>query len=64
VLEVWGQHNSFVTGFPRELNSEVPGIKGHEREIEVLGGEVLGGKRIEAVDCVAESPCIAYMLPG
>jgi len=64
VLQIWGQNHSFVTGFTGKLNSKIPGIEGHEGEVEVLRDKVLRGKRIEAVDRITESSCIADMLPG
>ena len=64
VLEVWWQYNCFVASFTGKLNSEVPGIEGNEGEVEVLGGQMFGCKCIKSVDCIAEGPCIANMLPS
>jgi hypothetical protein len=64
VLEIWRQDYSFVASFAGKLNSEIPRIESYKGEVEVLRDEVFRGKRIEAVDCVAESSCIAYMLPS
>ncbi len=63
VLEVRRQNNGFVTSFTGKLHSEVPRIECNEGEIEVLGCQVFGGKRIEAVDCVAEGSRIANVFP-
>lgn len=38
VLQVWWEHNRFVTSFPRELYAKVPGIESDEGEVEVLRG--------------------------
>lgn len=64
VLEVWWEDNSLVAGLARELNTEVPAVEGDEGEVEVLRGQVLVGKRIEASDGIAESACIADVLPS
>ena len=64
VLEVWWEDNSFVAGLARKLNTEVPAVEGDEGELEVLRGQVLVGKRIEAGDSIAESARIADVLPS
>jgi hypothetical protein len=63
VLEVRWEDDSFIASFTGKLNSEVPGVKGHEGEVEALRDKVFGGKCIEAVDCVPEGTCIADMFP-
>jgi hypothetical protein len=64
VLEIWRQNNGLVASLARKLNTEIPRVKRDEREIQVLGGQMFGGKSIEAADGIAESACIADMLPG
>ena len=64
VLKVWWQHNGFIASFTGQLNSEIPRVKGNKGEVEVLSGQMFLCKRIEAVDCIAESPCIADMFPS
>ena len=64
MLQIWRQDHSFITSFAGKLNSEVPGIEGDKGKVEVLRDEVFRGKRIKAVDCIAESSCIADVLPG
>jgi len=64
VLEIWRQNNGLVASLARKLNTEIPGVKRDEGEIQVLGGQMFGSKCIEAADGVAESACIADVLPG
>ncbi len=63
VLEVRRQNHSFVSGFPGQLNPQIPGIERDEDEIQILGCEVLGGEGIEAIDCVPESASVSNVLP-
>jgi hypothetical protein len=64
VLQVWGENDGLVAGFAGELDSKIPGIEGHKREVEILRYQMLRSKCIEAVDCVPKSACIANMFPG
>lgn len=64
VLQIGGQHNGFVAGLSRKLNTKVPSVKGDKNEVEILGGQVLGGKRIESRDSVSKGTCISNMLPS
>lgn len=64
VLEICRQHDSFVTGLPRKLNAQVPGIESHKGEFGVLVYQVLLSKRIKAVDRITECPSCANMFPG
>lgn len=64
VLQVWWEDDSLVAGLARKLNTEVPAVEGDEGEVEVLGCQVLVSKRIKPGDGIAESACIANVLPG
>lgn len=64
MLKVRWEHNSFVTGFTRQLHTQVPGVEGYKSEFEVLRQDVLLCKRREALDCVTERPGVADLVPG
>jgi hypothetical protein len=64
VLEIGRKNNGLVAGFPRKLDSEVPGVEGDEDKVEVLRGQVLRGKRIESVDSISKGTSVTYVLPG
>lgn len=63
MLQVRRQHNCLVSGFSGELNSEVPSIQSNEDEVEVLGRQVLGSKRVESSDGIPKSTGIPNMFP-
>jgi len=63
VLEVRWQHNSFITSFTRKLDTKIPGIERNERKVEVLRGQMFGGKGVEAVDGISESARVSDMFP-
>lgn len=63
VLQVRGKHDGLVAGLAGKLDAEVPGIEGDEDEIEVLGRQVLRGKRVKSGDGVSEGAGISDMLP-
>ena len=64
MLQVRGQDNSFVASLSWQLNPEVPGIEGDEHEVEVLGGQILGSERVEAVDSISKGTSVPNMLPS
>lgn len=64
VLEVGREHDSLVTSLTRKLDAQVPGVEGDEGEVEVLRGQVLCSKGIEAVDGIPEGARITNVLPG
>jgi len=53
-LKVWWQDYSLVSCFSRELDTQIPGVKGDESEFEVLGNEVFVDKGVQTSDGVAE----------
>lgn len=63
VLQIRRQHDCLVAGFSRELNSEVPSIQSNEDEVEILGRQVLGGKRVESGNGIPKSTGISNMFP-
>lgn len=63
VLQVRRQNDGLVSSLTGQLYAEIPGVEGHERELEILGDEVFLGEGIKPVDGIAEGPCIANMLP-
>lgn len=64
VLEVWWKDNGLIASLTWKLNTEIPRIERDEREIEVLGGQILVGECIETGNGISESACIADVLPG
>lgn len=64
VLQVRRQDDGLVSSLTGQLHPEIPGVEGHERELEILGDEMLLGEGIKPVDGITEGPCIANMLPG
>jgi hypothetical protein len=64
VLEVWRENDGLVSGLTRQLDTEVPRVEGDEGEIEVLGGQMLRGEGVEAVDGITEGTGIANVFPG
>ena len=64
VLEVWWENHGLVASLAWKLNAEIPAVEGDEGEVEVLRGQVLVGKRVEAGNGISKSACIADMLPG
>lgn len=64
VLEVRRQDYGFVTSLAWQLDAKVPRIQSDEDEVEVLGCEVLVGKRIESRDGVSKGTRVSYVLPG
>lgn len=63
VLQIGRQHDGLVAGFARELNSEVPGVKGDEDEVEVFRSQILGSKRVEAGDGIPKGTSVSDMFP-
>lgn len=63
VLEVRWENYGFVTSLTRKLNTEIPRVKRHEGEFQVIRQQVLLSKGIEAVDSIAECAGVADMLP-
>lgn len=64
MLEIWGKDYCLVSSLSWKLNSEVPTVESHEREIEVLGNQVLGSKGIKPIDGISESTGISDVFPG
>jgi hypothetical protein len=46
------------------LYTKIPGVEGHERELQVLGDEVFLSKGIEAIDGIPESSSVADIFPS
>lgn len=64
VLQIGRQHDGLVASFPRELNSQIPGIERDEDKVEVLGRQILGSKRVESTDSIPKSTGISNVFPG
>jgi len=64
VLEIRRENDRLVSGFPRKLDTEIPGLKGDEDKFEVLRRQMLGSEGIETVDGVPEGSSIPNVLPG
>jgi hypothetical protein len=64
VLEIWRQHHGFIASFTGELNTKVPRVEGHEGEVEILRGQMLGCEGIETVDRITEGSRVTNVLPG
>lgn len=54
VLEVRGEDNGLVAGFPGKLDAKVPGFERHENKFEVCTSEVFRGKSVKSVDGISE----------
>lgn len=63
MLKVGGKDDGLVAGFPRELNSKIPGIQGDKRELEVVCEQMLVRKRIEAIDSITKGSSRTNMFP-
>lgn len=63
VLQVRGEDDGLVTGFPWELHAQVPSIEGGKGEFAVFGYEMLGCKGVEPVNGIAEGASVPDMLP-
>lgn len=57
VLEIRGQNDRFIPSLSRELDTQVPGVEGHEGELEVLAEKVFLGEGVKAVDGIPEGSC-------
>jgi hypothetical protein len=64
VLEVWREDHGLVSSLAGKLDTEVPGVKGDEDELEVLRGQVLVGERVEPVDRISKRSGISYVFPS
>lgn len=64
VLQVGWQDDGLVSGFPGQLDAEIPGVESDKGKVEVLGDQVLLGKAVEAVDGVPEGASRTHMFPG
>ena len=54
VLQIRGQDDGLITGFSRQLDSEVPRVERHKGELEVLGEQVLLREAIKGVDGISK----------
>lgn len=63
MLKVGGKDDGLIAGFPRELNSKIPGIQGNKGELEVVCKQMLMGKRIEAIDGITKGSSRTNMFP-
>ena len=63
VLEIGRKHDSLVAGFPRKLDTQVPGIERNKDKVQVLGRQMLRGEGVEPVDGVSEGAGVTDMFP-
>jgi hypothetical protein len=64
VLQIWGQYNSLITSFSRQLNTQVPGIEGDKSEFQLLLKQAFLRESIDAVNGISEAACVADLVPG
>lgn len=64
MLEVGGQHNSFVTSFTGKLDSQVPRIQSDKSELEVVREQVFLCEGVETIDRITKGPGVADLVPG
>jgi ABC-type lipoprotein release transport system permease subunit len=64
VLQIGGENDGLVAGLSRKLNTKVPSIKGNKNKVEILGSQVLVGKRIESRDGVSKGTRVSNMFPS
>lgn len=64
MLKVRRQDDRLVTGFTRQLDSQVPCVQGDKREFQVVGQEVLLCELVNPIDGFAESAGMLDMVPS
>jgi hypothetical protein len=64
VLEVRWQNHRLIARFPRQLDPQVPQVEGDERELVVLGQDVLLCEGTKTVDGIAEGARVADLVPS
>lgn len=64
VLQIGREDDGLVSCLTRQLDTQVPGVKGDKGKLVVVCEQVLLGEGIESVDCIAEGTSIADVLPG
>jgi hypothetical protein len=64
VLQVWWEHNGLIARLARQLDAQVPRVKGDKRKLVVLGENVFLCEVGESFNGIPKGASVADLVPG